>query len=255
MGWDQVSILYFDAIARSNLSFREKAGLYYVFPGRWMACSIGLIAGIVHPIVALVYAGYPWGPWLNAELLIGGAFYSVSTCVMLSQLVIHQAWRSWAFVLLFYFTGPVYLCFQASLVLYSLFSIIAKRDNGWVVTQRALPSGTAAGAETPARAAPALSGPGLSSLSPFRKPSAADAAGEPTLGFTLTRYYTVDRPDSVSGELDGADAPAAGDGRRGGAAATGAGVDVEAAPAMLLNGEARARAPLLSNGASYHRML
>lgn len=201
-GWDQVSIKYFDAIRSSNLSCREKAGLYYVFPGRWIACSIGLIAGVAHPIIAYVYAGHAWGPWLNAELLIGGGFYGISTCVMLSQLVFHQVWTSWPFVVTFYVVGPLYVLFQAFLVSYSLLSIVAGRDHGWVVTQRSHPSGPAAAAAAPAAPAaaelPDPPGPGarISPLSPFRKLTEPDA--EPTLGFTLTRYYTVDTPDSVA---------------------------------------------------------
>lgn len=38
IGWDQVSFRYMVAITRSSLSCREKAGLYFVFPGRWLAC-------------------------------------------------------------------------------------------------------------------------------------------------------------------------------------------------------------------------
>ncbi|KAJ1624026.1 glycosyltransferase like family 2-domain-containing protein [Pavlovales sp. CCMP2436] len=161
-GWDQVSIKYFDAIAASQLSFREKAGLYYVFPGRWIACTIGLVAGIAHPIIALVYAGSPWGPWLNGELLVGALFYAVTTLMIMSQMLYHEKWTSWPFA------GP-----------------------------------------------------------------------EPALGFTLTRYFSVDRPDSIASGLDSIIPP-----------------DVEAPVAASTDPPERAVGSKPPNGnGAYHQML
>jgi hypothetical protein len=159
---------------------------------------IGLVAGIVHPIIALVYSGSPWGPWLNCELLVGAAFYSLSTTMMLTQLVWHQKPSSWAFVLVFYMTGPLYLIFQAVLVTKSLISIVCNVQSGWVVTQRASVPG---GADAPPLGSPAKPPTLVSDLSPFVKPMAGDDH-EPALGFTLTRYFSPERNDSIGTSLD-----------------------------------------------------
>lgn len=167
---------------------------------------------------------------------------------------------------------PTRLPRQAILVTYSIISILVGRDHGWVVTQRAQVAGgqnggasanshgadgapTAAGGGANGHAALAASpagveagpvGPGLSHLSPFRKPSAGEDDGEPTLGFTLTRYYTADRPDSVAQGLSSlGDCAGEGDAEAGKAAGARNGVGLAMAAAS--------RKP--QSGAQYQQML
>jgi len=195
IGWDQVSIRYFHSISAAGLNCREKAGLYYVFPGRWIACSVGIVAGIIHPIIAAVYAGYPWGPYLNAALIYGFSFYILSTTMTFFQMVYHHPVRDWPFIIIFYFAGPIYVMWQAVLVSTSLCRIVSGRDSGWVVTKRA-------GGDVSDLVVPG----GTPKLGP-RTPT-----GEKTMqmdGIALSRFMSPTREDSVASRLDEAefDAP------------------------------------------------
>jgi len=219
IGWDQVSIRYFSQIAESRLSIRKKLGLYYVFPGRWAACTIGLIAGVVHPTIAVIYNGQPWGPWLNGALMTGAFFYAISTATILSQMLWYRGPGTWPFVVVFYLAGPLYLLLQAALVLQSLVRISCGTDSGWVVTQRAVKghhaADGAAGATAEGVGARLATPPPRSApQSPFAKHTPGEEAPEihSEYALALTHFLAPNRIDSVNQRLDQMDGDAAGDG-------------------------------------------
>jgi len=146
IGWDQVSLQLFSKMGGSDAKGTRKTAVSYVCYSRWFMQIVGLVAGIVTPILSLIQRVSPshCHCGLATQLLQTCMFYCYialgASCILEAMLQTrHRGAQSWIqvlFVALFMFLGCLYIIFQATLICFSMFKIYTGTVGGWVVTAR-----------------------------------------------------------------------------------------------------------------------
>jgi cellulose synthase/poly-beta-1,6-N-acetylglucosamine synthase-like glycosyltransferase len=146
IGWDEVSLQLVRKMSASDAQGTRKFAVSYVCWSRWFMQVVGLVAGIATPILGVIqristefcHCG------MATQLLQTCMFYFYITllvsCTLEAIFQTHhrgcQSWIQVLFVALFMFAGCLYIIFQASLIVVSLFKIGTGTVGGWVVTAR-----------------------------------------------------------------------------------------------------------------------
>jgi len=146
IGWDEVSIKLWPKMLRSDAEGTRKTAVAYILWSRWFMQVVGLIAGVLTPILSLIQRFDPdlCHCGLATQSLQTCMFYFFLTLVVGGTLEAifqthHRGLQSWMqvpFVTLFMVAGCVYIVLQTLLVVVSLFKISTGRVGGWVVTAR-----------------------------------------------------------------------------------------------------------------------
>jgi len=162
IGWDEVSLKLLAKLGKSNADGTRKVALAYICWSRWFMQGVGLIAGIVTPLLSLVQRIDPnlCHCGASTQLLLTVMFYFYLTlvggCVIEAVFQTHhrgkKSWIQVIFVAIFMAAGFFYILIQAMLITVSLFKISTGTVGGWVVTAR---SAKKTESETPAGEAPA----------------------------------------------------------------------------------------------------
>lgn len=146
IGWDQVSLQLFRKTVKSDAQSTRKAAVSYICYSRWFMQIVGLIAGIVTPILGLVQRLSPeyCHCGMATQLLQTCMFYCyiclLVSCTLEAIFQTHhrgcQSWIQVIFVVLFMTVGCLYMIFQALLICISLFRIGTGTVGGWAITAR-----------------------------------------------------------------------------------------------------------------------
>ncbi|KAL3902421.1 MAG: hypothetical protein SGPRY_012074 [Prymnesium sp.] len=141
IGWDQVTIQHFAGIAKSSLSCRGKAALYWILPMRWALLFSATLNAIITPVVGYLYKlhfpGASLGLPIDACISLALLSFLAVTVVVCACAVMHEPPRLWLPVLLFQATGVLYISWQLLLACISLSKVCIGADGGWIVTTRA----------------------------------------------------------------------------------------------------------------------
>lgn len=149
MGWDEVSIKLYDTLSRSDASWCRKFALAYVCWSRWVVQILGLLGGLVLPVLMYVYPELSrcgdathilQMAMLCLFLLFAASIFMEAVCQSDHRGV--QSWIQVIFVVLYLSTGFLMAAFQAGLTILSLYKITSGNIGGWAVTERKPRSGT-----------------------------------------------------------------------------------------------------------------
>jgi len=139
MGWDQVTLMHMTSIWSSRLGCREKAGLCYMLPLRWVLLLAATLNVVVTPAVALLYremsCGYLGQPIDGIMTLSAAAFVAISAVVGVNA-VVHEPPLKWPALVVFQMSGSLYVLWQLLLVLISLMKISCGSVGEWAITER-----------------------------------------------------------------------------------------------------------------------
>jgi cellulose synthase/poly-beta-1,6-N-acetylglucosamine synthase-like glycosyltransferase len=148
IGWDQVSLKYFQGIVFGNgLTVQERWSLFHVLYVRWFSQLCAIIAGVITPVLGLVWHFDPkvWGKAIFFGNAVLFNMYVLNVICTVAEAVLQthhrkkgcQSWKQVFFVLLFMIFGSVYVLILSCLLLISLLKISRGTVGGWVVTARA----------------------------------------------------------------------------------------------------------------------
>lgn len=145
IGWDEVTFKHSGDIWRSEQTCFRKFGTSYICWNRWVLQVIGLIAGFVTPVLGLMHSLFPNQPDSQITQFVQRFslyFFIILILLALTEATLqthHRGCQSWIqviFVVIFLLLGPLYVIFQALLIVTSMFKIATGTVGGWYVTTR-----------------------------------------------------------------------------------------------------------------------
>jgi cellulose synthase/poly-beta-1,6-N-acetylglucosamine synthase-like glycosyltransferase len=146
IGWDQVSFQLWQHLFAADAKRTRKVAVAYVCWSRWCMQVVGIIAGIVTPLLSFLQRFNPdfCHCGMGTQLVQTSLFYFylilfLSSTVEAMLQTHHRGYQSWiqvTFVALFMGFGWLYIVFQASLIMVSFVRIGTGTVGGWIVTAR-----------------------------------------------------------------------------------------------------------------------